>query len=234
MNYREESSRVYKEFEKFYSKFPQYRIQANHEIFLVAASADGGSEVLTAEWMELQLDSLRGQLAVLQETPAQQLDAFMKQHPALDCTANRRFIADHIHQNYGTVEQAVSALGNQLAFNQDVADEHAAQKQTQEREDRKDFLLNRATPEELRAVARQESEANRVYQKQQEVKTQIETREALDQQRGFPALPLENSYGEKLDSAYLNRISNVNLQLFRTLIKKYGAANVTARLRGIR
>jgi hypothetical protein len=130
---REESSRIHREMERFYQKFPKYRIQANHQMFLSAAEQDGGSEVLTAEWMELQLDSLRGQLAVLQETPDEALNKFIAENPAYDCEANRQLIAQRVRETHETVQQAVSAL--QLAFNQEVADEHTAQKEAVEREE---------------------------------------------------------------------------------------------------
>jgi hypothetical protein len=130
---REESSRIHHEFEKFYAKYPQLRVQANHQIFLNAAEEDGGSEVLTAEWMELQLDSLRGQLAVLQETPDEALNRFIRENPAYDSEANRQIIAQRIRQTNETVQQAVFALETQLAFNQEVASEHTAQLEQQER-----------------------------------------------------------------------------------------------------
>lgn len=130
---RQESKRVHHEMERFYQKHPEYKIQANHIIFLDAAEEDGGSELLTAEWMELQLDSLRGQLALLKETPAQALDKFMRAHPELNCIANRNLIAEYIQKNYGTVEQAVTALADRLAVYQDIADEQLAQQQAQER-----------------------------------------------------------------------------------------------------
>jgi len=68
-----------------------------------------------------------------------------------------------------------------------------------------------------------------------EAERQIAARESADAAFGFPRLPEVNQMtGEKIDAAYLTRISNTNLQLFRNYIRKHGAANVIARLRGIR
>jgi hypothetical protein len=129
---RQESKRIHHEMEKFYAKYPQYRVQANHQYFLDAAEQDGGSEVLTAEWMELQLDGLRDQLAVLRELPSQAIDQFMHQNPALDTMANRQLIQQQM-KNYGTVEQAVEALAANLSFDQQVADQHQQQQEVEER-----------------------------------------------------------------------------------------------------
>lgn len=62
----------------------------------------------------------------------------------------------------------------------------------------------------------------------------MEAKTAADAQIGFLPLPEVNQQGEKIDVAYLTRISNTNLQLFKNYIGKHGAANLTARLRGIR
>jgi hypothetical protein len=223
--------------EKFYSKFPQYRIQANHQIFLDAAEEDGGSERLTAEWMELQLDSLRGQLAVLQHTPDDQLNDFMAEHRSLDCEANRKMIAQHIQENYGSVEQAASDLSGQLAVNQSMADDEAAKKQQQQIQlqqqqiqQRQDYLRNHASPLELRQAARAESEQRRIEAQQTEEARQAAVREIAAS--GFDPIPERNQVtGEKLDSQYFIRLSNTDIGKFRNMIRRYGAAQITNALR---
>jgi hypothetical protein len=100
-------------------------------------------------------------------------------------------------------------------------------------EQRQQFLRN-ADPETLRSIVRSEAEQRRIKFQHDETERQIAHREMLDAQVGFPVLPEFNSNGEKIDAAYLIRISNTNLQLFKTIISRFGAANVTARLRGIR
>jgi hypothetical protein len=49
---------------------------------------------------------------------------------------------------------------------------------------------------------------------------------------GKPPLPEVNQYGERIDSAYLVRISNTNLDLFKRLVLKHGYQNVTNRIQG--
>jgi energy-converting hydrogenase A subunit M len=64
----------------------------------------------------------------------------MQQNPELDCQANRQMIAEDAKWNDRTVQESISALGNQLAFNQDVADKHTAQQLAAEREQLIDLL----------------------------------------------------------------------------------------------
>jgi len=153
---REESSRIHREFERFYAKYPQLRIQANHQMFLNAAEQDGGSETLTAEWLELQLDSLRGQLAVLSETPDEAFEKLFAQYPAFNFESNRRALSEHIRPRPVTSEnlkQAFAELRTKLPFDKEVASEHTAQlaqqereelarKETQEREDLARYIAN--------------------------------------------------------------------------------------------
>ena len=100
-------------------------------------------------------------------------------------------------------------------------------------EERQQFLRN-ADPETLRSIVRSEAEQRRLQFQRDEDQRQIAHREMSDAQIGFPPLPEFNSSGEKIDAAYLIRISNTNLDLFKRVIRVNGAGNVTARLRGIR
>ena len=105
---------------------------------------------------------------------------------------------------------------------------------TQEAQEQRQQFLRNADPVTLRSIVRSEAEQRRAQAQREDAERQIAHREALDAQLGFPPLPDTNQHGEKIDAAYLTRISNTNLQLFKNLIRMYGAANVTARLRGIR
>jgi hypothetical protein len=95
---------------------------------------------------------------------------------------------------------------------------------------RQKFLINNATPSQLKAEA--------AYQSQTEhdaaVRAEADRRHqfVLSQQQHFPALPTTNGNGEVIDAAYLRTISTINFPLFKQLVKKYGSGNVTARLRG--
>jgi hypothetical protein len=108
------------------------------------------------------------------------------------------------------------------------------QEWTREAQEQRQQYLRNAEPEELRRIVRSEAESRRIEAQRKDQERQIAHREALDAQMGFPSLPEVNERGEKIDAAYLVRISNTNLALFKRFIKSFGAANVTARLRGIR
>jgi hypothetical protein len=97
---------------------------------------------------------------------------------------------------------------------------------------RQNYLRNEATSDELRYAARTEAAQQRQVNQQAEADRQLQA--GLQRESFFPPLPEVNQHGEKIDSAYLVRISNTNLQLFRAFVKKHGAANVTARLRGLK
>lgn len=235
---REENSRVHREFEKFYAAHPEYRIQANHQIFLDAAEQDGGSEVLTAEWMELQLDSLRGELAVLPETPAEGLNKFMTENPWYDCAANRQMIAQRVHETYETVQQAVSVLQNQLAFDRAIFDEVSAQAEVEERaalieEIALDFSADKSTQEiqrtklqhvpieALRSKVREIQERRR-YRSMSPSALRSYLRERREQAAPAPAeLPAEITR---------QQITKMSPEQIRSLIQRYGKPQVDERL----
>lgn len=96
---------------------------------------------------------------------------------------------------------------------------------------RQKYLVNSASPDELKA------EANYQFQTEHAaaVKEDAERREKFvaDAQRGlYPILPTVNARGEPMDAAYFRKISTVDYQLFRALVKRHGSAQITARLRG--
>jgi hypothetical protein len=138
-----------------------------------------------------------------------------------------------LRQEYGAgfnSAQVANALRSGLIMLGSASDEILREAQ----EERQDYLVNQASPQELRQAARTEAEQRRVQFQREEDQRQIAAREQMDAAVGFPPLPEFTSDGQKLDAAWLNRISNTNLQLFKNLMRKYGAANLTARLRGIR
>ena len=96
---------------------------------------------------------------------------------------------------------------------------------------RQKYLINNATPDELKA------EANYQFQTEHAaaVKADSERREKFvaDQQRGlYPILPAVNGRGEAMDAAYIRKISTTDYNLFKTLVKRHGSAQITERLRG--
>ena len=130
--------------------------------------------------------------------------------------------------------QIAQALKSDLINLGPASDEHILQWTREAQEERQDYLVSQASPGELRHAAREEFEQRRIEFQRTEAERQIAHREVLDASFGFPPLPEFNQYGEKIDAAYLNKVSNTNLQLFKNLMRKHGAANLTARLRGVR
>jgi hypothetical protein len=129
------------------------------------------------------------------------------------------------------VQQAISSNALNLA---PASPEELAQFSQDAAEERQDFLIN-ASPEELRQAARTETEQRRAQFQHEETQRQIAAREQMDAAYGFTPIPeLNQATGEKLDSAYFIKLSNTNISAFKQAIRRWGAANVTARIRGIR
>jgi hypothetical protein len=96
---------------------------------------------------------------------------------------------------------------------------------------RQKYLINSATPDELKAEARYEFQTEHAAA----VQADAERREKLvaEAQRGlYPVLPLVNGRGEAMDASYFRRISTTDYNLFKALVKRHGSAQITARLRG--
>lgn len=94
------------------------------------------------------------------------------------------------------------------------------QQWTQEAQVARAEYLRNAPDEELRAAVRHDFQERRAQAQQAEAERQIAGREAADAAFGFPPLPETNQItGEKIDGAYLTRISNTNLQLFKNFIR---------------
>jgi len=99
-------------------------------------------------------------------------------------------------------------------------------------EQRQQFLRN-ADPEMLRSIVRSEAEQRSIQAQREEDQRQIAARQAKDEAFGFPPLPeINETTGEKLNSAYFIRLSNTDLQQFKNYIRYYGASQITRALRG--
>jgi hypothetical protein len=131
--------------------------------------------------------------------------------------------------------QVAQALQSGLIGLSPASDEHLLQWTKEAQEERQDYLVNQASPHELRTIAKMESEQRRIQAQREEDQRQIAAREQKDAAFGFTSIPEFNqTTGEKLDSAYFIKLSNTNISAFRQAIRRWGAANVTARIRGIR
>jgi hypothetical protein len=160
----------------------------------------------------------------------------MDEHRSLECEANRQLITD-VLGNYESVEEVVSALGNQLTIDQKLADEEAAKRQqaadahaAQQQKERQNYLRNHASPMELRQAARAASEQRRIEAQQAEEARQAAAREIAAS--GFDPIPeFKRVTGEKLDSQCFIRLSNTDIGKFRNMIRRYGAAQIRKALR---
>ncbi len=131
------------------------------------------------------------------------------------CDANRQMFRDGV-----ALENWAGASGlERAAFQAEAA------------QARQTFLINHATPDQLKAEARYQSatEHDAAVQAEADRRHQF----VLSQQQGhYAALPSTNADGDVIDAAYLRKISTINFPLFKQLVKKHGAGNITSRLRG--
>jgi hypothetical protein len=95
---------------------------------------------------------------------------------------------------------------------------------------RQKFLINHATPSELKAEAVFESQTNREAAQRAEADRQHQF--VSQQQQGlYTILPTHNANGEALDAKYFRRISTLDYKLFKALVKRFGSSQITERLR---
>ncbi len=100
--------------------------------------------------------------------------------------------------------------------------------------ERQDYLVNQASPEELRQAARTESEQSRIQAQDQHAIQQIKTRQQAEVSFGHPVLPEANSDGVKLDDVFFKKLADSNIKMFRQYCTKFGFAAITARLNQVR
>jgi hypothetical protein len=130
-----------------------------------------------------------------------------------ECDANRR-----LHEGGVTLEAWSVASG----IEREKFREEAAKA-------RQNFLINDATPSELKVEAAYQSQTERDRTTQAEAARRHQF--VLSQQQHYPALPTTNGNGETIDAAYLRKLSTVDYPLFKRLVQKHGSGNVTSRLR---
>jgi hypothetical protein len=75
-------------------------------------------------------------------------------------------------------------------------------------------------------------EQRRALAQQAEEKRRLDTMRVRDDSLGFPVLPEINlETGERLDSAYFTRLTNLDMGKFRRYMKQYGSSQITEALR---
>ncbi|SRR6266404_442537 len=93
-----------------------------------------------------------------------------------------------------------------------------------------DFLVNQATPEQLREITNTEAEQRRIQFQREETERQIAARAKIDATQGYAPLPDTTSEGIKIDAMFLK---NLKTDIYRNYLRRYGATAITARLNGI-
>lgn len=248
---REENSRVHREMEKFYKNFPRLKFQGNHQRFLDFAEQHGGSEMLTAENMELWLDDPALGVSRLAETADEAFEKFFRKYPAYNLEATRLALTEHIRPRLITsdsLRQGFAELKSQLPFDRDIAAEHsvllaqqerahAALLEQQERASLIEEIVRDYSPDKLgqdnyrRMLQAPYNTIEMLRSKGQEIKERRAARQMSKEQlreivRGnpTPALVLPAEYTPA-------RIRSLKAEEIRNLNKRYGSA-VNERLAG--
>jgi hypothetical protein len=95
---------------------------------------------------------------------------------------------------------------------------------------RQHFLIHDATPQQLREEAQFQSATEREIA----IKTEADRQHQFVAQKQaglYSPLPTHNAEGEVMDGKYFKRISTLDYQLFKAMVRKHGSAAVTERLR---
>jgi hypothetical protein len=98
---------------------------------------------------------------------------------------------------------------------------------------RQKFLINTATPSELRAEAKFQSATEREEFQRAEAERSHKIVLAQQQQSGiYPPLPATDENGNVIDSKFIKKLSTVDFPRFKAMVKRFGSGAVTQRLRG--
>ncbi len=158
------------------------------------------------------------------------LQKFCRENQLESNTAALNLLRQEFGAGFNSV-QVGNALQAGLISLGRASDEQIAQWAQEDAEERQNYLINVASHAELKQVAKHETEQRRIEAQRQQVEQQIQAREQMDAQQGYPALPTETSDGTKIDARFLKQLSGSE---FRKYMHRFGAANVTARLNGVR
>lgn len=159
------------------------------------------------------------------EQDRETFNAFARENGFSEIEANFQ-LAKSVLGNFDKHMLAQAVQSNALQLAQASAEE-LEQFRQDAAEERQDFLINRATPLELRQAARYESEQLRAQQ--QHAARQVKIRQDKEGVVGYPPLPDEAQDGQKIDRMFLLRLPK---ELYARFCSKYGFAAITARLNG--
>lgn len=210
-------------------------VQQKAEDELIRIQAERAADRALHEY-HLKLHHDQAREAYLKQTEPQDRETFAK--------ACRKFNIGNIEANFKLIRAALGPQFNLYQVGQavssgivhvDPATEQEQQQWRQEaQKEHRDYLVNYASPGELRQAARQDSEQRRVQAEQQHGAQQIKTREEAEVSVGYQVLPEVNIQGVKLDAAFFMGLANTDIKTYRKYCNKYGFAAITARLNGVR
>jgi hypothetical protein len=155
-------------------------------------------------------------------------NAFARENGFSEVTANFSSACSVLGSGFNQYQLAQAVQSNALVL-APASPAELQQFRVEAQQQRHEYLVNRASPEELRTAARQESEQRRAEAKQADTQRQIDARARIDQTQGYTPLPETTSEGVKIDAAYLK---NLATDVYRSFLRKYGATEITARLNG--
>jgi hypothetical protein len=141
-------------------------------------------------------------------------DAFVRENDLSSVEANF-----NLFKAGASVEQFAGARGierTQYANEQAQARQH--------------FLIHDATPQQLKEEAQFQSATEREIA----IKTEADRQHQFVAQKQaglYSPLPTHNAQGEVMDGKYFKRISTLDYQLFKAMVRKHGSAQITERLR---
>jgi hypothetical protein len=196
-----------------------------------------GSSLLAKSWQSadvLDPKKRRAAEAAQNETDRQTFSKFARANGFSEVEANFDLTQLVLNPGYDgyALAQAVQSGRLRLAS---ATSEELAEYVREAAEAKADFLINRATPDQLRAAAREEAEQRRLAAQQEYASGQDEAGRKREAESGKPQLPEVNSLtGEKLDATFFNKLSVTNRQEFRRYVGFYGGNQIVDRMRGIR
>jgi hypothetical protein len=187
---------------------------------------------------EIAADRALAELQALQQREPQRKQQEQKDRETFK-RATRRYGISDIEANFNVVRSILGPSFDEYSVGQ-IADSNAAtlapatpaeiqQWRQEAHEERVDYLLNEASPQELRQAARTEAEQRRIQFQRDQTENQIAARAKIDATQGYVPLPETTSDGIKIDAQFLK---NLKADVYRNYLRRFGATAITARLNG--
>jgi hypothetical protein len=199
-------------FTEFYRLHPELDCEANTSLLYQYLNGD---EVTV---QTLEEGASRLSLARQEKSQSRQsFEAFRREHRLSNCLANKQ-----LYTISDDPSEFAPASQDELA---EWRAEAVAQYNTS--------LLN-SGPLELKGIAKVENEQRRADFQRAEIQGRITEQEKRDKAIGFDPIPSHNSEGQAIDRAFLLRLADSDIKRYRLFCTRYGSANITARLNGVR